>query len=213
VNLDLYVVTDAELSQGLGHLEVARRALSGGADVIQLRDKKLPARELYRLAAELSKMAHPSGAALIVNDRLDIALAAGADGVHLGQDDLPVALARRLSPPGFIIGASVGSVEEAVRAERDGADYVALSPLFSTRSKVDAGTGHGLEVLRAVRRAVSIPLVAIGGIDQSNVAEVIAAGADGVAVISAVVGASDVEGAARNLRALVVGSKRAAGRS
>ncbi len=209
LRLDLYVVTDAERSRGLGHLESARRALAGGADVIQLRDKKLAGRELYLLAQELRKLTIGSGAILIVNDRMDVALAVGADGVHLGQDDLPVAVARRIAPPGFVIGASVGSVEEAVRAERDGADYVVLSPLFNTGSKDDAGPGHGLQVLRAIRSAVSVPVLAIGGIDAQNVGEVIAAGADGVAVISAVCGQADVEAAARDIRARVEGAKNA----
>jgi thiamine-phosphate pyrophosphorylase len=209
LRLDLYVVTDAERSRGLGHLEAARRALAGGADVVQLRDKKLLGRDLYLLAGELRKLTASTGALLIVNDRMDVALAAGADGVHLGQDDLPVAAARRIAPPGFLIGASVGSVEEAVRAERDRADYVVLSPIFPTGSKADAGPGHGLEVLRNVRSAVTVPVLAIGGIGPHDVGTVIGAGADGVAVISAVLDQADVEAAARDIRARVVKAKRA----
>lgn len=209
LRLDLYVVTDAELSCGRGHLESARLALAGGADVIQLRDKRLPGRELYLLAKEIRTLTAGSGALLIVNDRVDVALAAGADGVHLGQDDLPVAAARRIVPPEFIIGVSVGSVEEALQAEKDGADYVALSPVFDTGSKGDAGPGLGLETLRDIRSAVTVPVVAIGGICRNNVSAVIEAGADGVAVISAVIGQADVEAAARDLKARVAGSKRA----
>ena len=206
LDLSLYVVTDRSLSRGLGHLEVARRAVAGGADVIQLRDKELPAAELYRLAVEMRDIVHGAGRLLVVNDRLDIALAAGADGVHLGQGDLPVAAARRVAPR-MIIGASVSSVEEAARAEKDGADYVAVSPLFDTGSKHDAGPGHGLAVLRDIKRTVSVPVIGIGGIDRSNAAEVIAAGADGVAVISAVVSQPDIATAARDLRAQVVSAK------
>jgi thiamine-phosphate pyrophosphorylase len=212
LRLHLYVVTDDELSKGLGHLETARRALAGGADVIQLRDKRLPARELYEMAVNLAAIAHQRGALLVINDRLDIALASGADGVHLGQDDLPVREARRLAPPGFIIGASVGSVEEALRAESEGADYLALSPVFSTRSKDDAGPGHGLQMLARIQEAATVPVIAIGGIDRDNAARVIEAGADGVAVISAVVGQPDVEAATRELKARVLEALRLAGR-
>jgi thiamine-phosphate pyrophosphorylase len=207
LRLELYVVTDAERSRGLGHLESARKALAGGADVVQLRDKKLPGRDLYLLALELRKLTTGSGALLIINDRVDVALAAGADGVHLGQDDLPVVAARRIAPRGFIIGASVGSVGEAVQAERDGADYIALSPLFNTGSKDDAGPGHGLEVLRSIRSAVTVPVLAIGGVDRHNVNEVIGAGADGVAVISAVLDQPDVEAATRDLRVRIRSAK------
>jgi thiamine-phosphate pyrophosphorylase len=203
LDLSLYVVTDRCLSRGLDHQEVARRAVEGGADVVQLRDKNLTAAELYDLATNMRAVVHGAGRLLIINDRLDIALAAGADGVHLGQDDLPVAAARRLAP-GLVIGASVSSVPEAVRAERDGADYVAVSPLFDTRSKDDAGPGRGLDALRSIRRAVTVPVIGIGGIGPAQVAEVIAAGADGIAVISAVVSQDDIASAARELRSLVV---------
>lgn len=208
LDLSLYVVTDRSLSRGLGHLEVARRAVEGGADVIQLRDKELPGSELYSLAVEMCDIVHEAGRLFIVNDRLDIALAAGADGVHLGQDDLPVSAARRIAPRA-IIGTSVSSVEEAVKAEREGANYVAVSPLFDTGSKDDAGPGHGITVLRGVKKAVSVPVIGIGGIGRSNVAEVISAGADGVAVISAVLSQPDVAAAARDLRALVVSAMTA----
>ena len=210
LGLSLYVATDRDLSGGLGHLEVARRAVEGGADVIQLRDKELSGAELYRLAVEMRKLVHSAGRLFIINDRLDIALAAEADGVHLGQDDLPVGAARRIAS-GMIIGASVSSVEEAAEAEREGADYIAVSLLFDTRSKGDAGPGHGLIALRDIKKAVSIPVIGIGGIDRSNVSRAIAAGADGVAVISAVVSQPDVAEAARELRALGE-SARGAGR-
>ncbi len=205
--MDLYIVTDRQASLGRDHLSMVRAALAGGADVIQLRDKTLSGRDLYALAQDMAALVRASQATFIVNDRLDIALAAGADGVHLGQDDLPVAAARSLSPPSFIIGASVGSVEEGLAAERDGADYIALSPVFSTPTKDDAGPGHGLEVLCGLRAAVKIPVIAIGGINSGNVRDVVEAGADGVAVISAVLGADDVEAAARSMRELVLRAK------
>ncbi|WP_214020079.1 thiamine phosphate synthase [Methanoculleus sp.] len=204
---DLYVITDEGLGRGLSHAELARRAVAGGADAIQLRDKRLSGRDFLRAASAVREITRDAGALFIVNDRLDVALAAGADGVHLGESDLPVGEARRLAPPGFIIGASVGSVATAVRAGAEGADYVALSPTFSTASKDDAGPGHGLAVLSAVRAAVSLPLVAIGGITAGNVSDVIAAGADGVAVMSAVVGQEDVTAAARDLRSRIAAAK------
>jgi len=204
---ELYVITDEEIGQGLSHAELARRAVAGGADVIQLRDKRFSGRALLNAAVAVRKVTRDAGALFIVNDRLDVALAAGADGVHLGASDLPIGEARRLAPPGFIIGASVGSAAAAVRAAAEGADYVALSPTFSTGSKDDAGPGHGLAVLSAVRAAVSLPLVAIGGINAANVADVIAAGADGVAVISAGGGPADGTAAARDLRARIAAAK------
>ena len=204
---DLYVVTDETIGRGRSHAELARRAVAGGADAVQLRDKRLSGRELLDAASEVREVTRDAGALFIVNDRLDVALAAGADGVHLGESDLPIGHARRLSPPGFIIGASVGSVAAAVRAAAAGADYVALSPTFSTGSKDDAGPGCGLAALEGVRAAVSLPLVAIGGITTENVGDVIAAGADGVAVISAVVGQEDVTAAARDLRSRIAAAK------
>ena len=197
---DLYVITDEAISGGLSHAEIARRAIAGGADVIQLRDKVCGCRELIRIGRKLRDITKKSGTLFIINDRLDVALACGADGVHLGQEDMCAAVARQLSPPGLIVGISVGTVAEAVSAEQDGADYIALSPVFSTASKYNAGPGYGLDVLRQIRRNVSLPVIAIGGINQDNVREVIAAGADGVAVISGVVGSPDITIAARELK-------------
>ncbi len=205
---DLYVITDETVGRGRSHAELATQAVDGGADVIQLRDKRLPAPDLLEAATAIRKITRDSGALFIMNDHLDLALRVGADGVHLGAADIPLPEARSLSPPGFIIGASVGSVAGALRAEAAGADYVALSPTFATGSKSDAGPGFGLFVLSAIRAAVSVPLIAIGGINAGNVADVIAAGADGVAVISAVVGEDDVTAAARDLRARIAAAKQ-----
>lgn len=211
--MDLYIVTDRQASRGRDHMSMVRAALAGGADVIQLRDKALSGRDLYKLAMDMAALVRASHSVFIVNDRLDIALAAGADGIHLGQDDLPVAAARSLSPSSFIIGASVGSLEEALAAERDGADYIALSPVFSTPTKDDAGPGHGLKMLSALKAAVKVPVIAIGGVNSGNVRDVVSAGADGVAVISAVLGAEDVETAARSMRELVLMAKAGRGRT
>ena len=206
---DLYVITDMKIARGLSHAEIARRAVSGGADVIQLRDKSLHGRDLLRAACEIREITRAAGALFIVNDRIDVALAAGADGVHLGQDDLPVRYARKLAPPEFIVGVSVGCVTEAALAESAGVDYIALSPTYKTASKEDAGPGHGLAVLRAICSTVSIPVIAIGGIGPGNVSGIIAAGADGVAVISAVVGKEDITGAARQMKVLIRSAKTA----
>ena len=209
MNYDLYVITDEATAGGLTHAEIAERATAGGADVIQLRDKTCGCRELCRIGRELRTITMKTGTLFIVNDRLDVALACGADGVHLGQDDMRAGVARQLAPPGFIIGISVGTVDEAVEAELEGADYIAPGPVFSTASKHDAGPVCGLEVLREIRRSVSVPVVAIGGINLENVHEVIAAGADGVAVISAVVGKRNITAAARKLRKRISKSKAA----
>jgi thiamine-phosphate pyrophosphorylase len=200
---DLYVITDRPIARGLPHAEIARLVIDGGADVVQLRDKGLSCRDLFAAACEIREITREAGVLFIVNDRIDIALAAGADGVHLGQHDLPVRNARRIAPPGFIIGVSVGCIADAVAAESAGAGYVALSPIFPTSSKEDAGPGHGIPVLRGICSAVSIPVIAIGGISPRNVPQVIAAGAEGVAVISSVVGQEDIAGAARQMKAII----------
>jgi len=209
MDLSLYIVTDEVLSGGLPHAVVAQRAVDGGATVIQLRDKTRSGRELIRTGMEICTITRGAGITFIVNDRLDVALSCGADGVHLGQGDLRCDTARQLAPPGFVIGVSVGSVGEAVEAEQAGADYVAVSPVFDTGSKRDAGPGHGLLLLKKVRSAVGIPVIAIGGIGPGNAGQVIDAGADGIAVISAVVSQPDIAAAARRLAGIVAGRKRA----
>ncbi len=197
---DLYVISDPVLSRGRSHVEVARAALEGGADAIQLRDKSSTAYNLSLVAEEIQPLARKFGAAFFVNDRVDVALLAGADGVHVGQDDLPARESRRLLPRPRLIGVSAGTREEARRAERDGADYIGAGPVFATPSKPDAGEPIGLERLGEIAAAVRIPVVAIGGITLENVAQVFAAGASGAAVLSAVVSADDIGVAARALK-------------
>jgi thiamine-phosphate pyrophosphorylase len=208
MKLELYVITDEKISQGLTHQEIAIKAIEGGADVIQLRAKDIDGADLYRVAVDIRRTTRDTGTLFIVNDRLDIAMASQADGVHLGQGDMPLSAARRISPKGFIIGISVGNMEEAIAAEREGADYVALSPIFPTTSKDDAGPGGGLAVLRQIREAVRIPVIAIGGIDRNNVRDVLLAGADGIAVISAVVGQKDVVAAAKEMKGIITEAKQ-----
>lgn len=204
---DLYVVTDERIKRPIPLADLVRQAVEGGADIVQYRDKTSADRIMLKTALELRKATDDYGIPLIINDRLDIAIACMADGIHVGQDDLPVPAIKHRSDFSGIVGVSVGSVEEAVRAEVAGADYVALSPLFSTPTKTDAGPGHGLAVLRKIRNRVSLPVVAIGGIGPGNVSDVIASGADGVAVISAVFGKEDVRTAAQELKSLISAAK------
>ncbi len=203
---DLYVVTDEELS-GLIDVVVAKLALEGGADVIQLRDKKRCIRDIFPVALKIKGLVQSFDALFIVNDRLDLALGVEADGVHLGQGDLPLHVARKIAPEPFIIGISVGSLSEAVSAEKDGASYIAVSPVFSTKSKDDAGPGLGLSLLREIRTAVSIPVIGIGGIGPQNVEDVIWSGADGVAVISAVLCSPDITHSVAELKKQVIQAK------
>ncbi len=202
LELGLYVITGESKARGRGHLNVAAAALAGGADVVQLRAKDTPARVALEMALSLAEMVHsrPERRLFLVNDRVDIALAAGADGVHLGQSDMPVPAARALLGPTAIIGATVTNMEEAVRAEQEGADYLGVGPVFETPTKPDAGDALGLDRLRDIKRRARIPVVAIGGINKGNLGEVLDTGADGIAVISAVTEAADMEKATRELR-------------
>ena len=185
VNLPkLYPITDARLC-GLSHAEQVRRLSAGGATFIQLREKHKDASGFYREAEEALRVARSRRVRLIINDRVDIALALSADGVHLGQDDLPPAAARELLGERAIIGFSTHNVEQAMEAARTPVDYIAIGPIFETKSKEHPDPVVGLEGLRRVREAIGqIPLVAIGGIRQENIREVLAAGANSVAVIS-----------------------------
>ena len=195
----VYLVTDRDLAGGRPLDAIVSEALAGGAGVVQIREKKLPSRALYEQTLGLKRVADALGRPLIVNDRLDIALACGAAGVHLGQADLPCAEARRVGGPNLVIGVSVSTIDEAVAAERAGADYLGVSPVFDTPTKTDAPEATGLDGLRRIRAAVRLPLVGIGGIHAGNAADVIRAGADGVAVVSAIVAAPDPRAAAAEL--------------
>jgi len=199
----LYVITDEALS-GHSHPEVARAAIAGGADVIQLRDKTATSRKLFRTGRELARLGRETGVPFLVNDRVDIALATDADGVHLGQEDLPVPVARELLGAEKMIGCSAATLEEAVEAERAGADYLGVGPIFEARTtKPDAGVPVGLELLTEIRHRVRLPLIAIGGITRRNARAVIRAGADGVAVISDIVAAPDIRRAAAEMQRLL----------
>jgi thiamine-phosphate pyrophosphorylase len=182
----LYLLTDPVLHKGYPVLEQIRLALEGGVGLIQLREKDLATGKFIDLACKALDMTRTAGAFLIINDRVDVALASGADGVHIGQDDMNLKDARRLLGRDKIIGVSVRSAEEARQAEQDGADYIAASGVFATDTKKDVGYALGRDSLQIIRNATSLPLIAIGGIKIENCAEVIKAGADGVAVVTGI---------------------------
>lgn len=186
----LYAIVDDSASNPL---ELARQILEGRCRILQLRAKNLPARDFVALAREIVKLCNKHNAFIIINDRVDVAMLAGAHGVHLGQDDLPLREARRLMGPDKRIGISTHNVEEALQAEQEGADYIGFGPLFGTKSKKDAQDKKGLQALEAVKRKVTIPIIAIGGINENNTPSAINAGASGVAIISAIADAPDVK--------------------
>jgi thiamine-phosphate pyrophosphorylase len=185
-----YFITDAKLSAA-GNLSDVKNALAAGVKIIQYRNKNGSARQLYEEAVKLRSLCKK--ALFLVNDRLDIALAVGADGVHLGNDDLPYQAARKILGKNKIIGLTVHSVSQAKQAQKLGADYIGVAPIFATRTKKDAGKPAGVRLIKEIRKQVSIPIIAIGGINLSNAAEVIAAGSDGLCAISAVVSRPSVK--------------------
>lgn len=202
-DFSLYLVTDRGLSLGRDTAGIVRAAVAGGATCVQLREKSCGTREFVREARAVRDILAGTGVPLIINDRVDVALAVGADGVHLGQTDMPLADARRLTGPDMLIGVSAECVEDAVRAQAGGADYIGVSPVFATPTKTDTAPPLGLGGVAAIRAAVSLPVVGIGGIGPANAAEVIRAGCDGIAVVSAIVSAADPERAAAELLTII----------
>ena len=195
----LHVLTDTALQARFSHQELARLALAGGADVIQFRQKRGSTREMIAAARAMKEVCALAGAPLIINDRLDVALAVDADGVHLGQEDFPLGRAREILGPGKIIGGSAATLEEALACQAQGADYVGFGPVFPTRSKADAGPVSGLALLTRVVRALGLPVIAIGGVCADNAGGLRRAGAHGLAVISAVCCQADPAAATRDL--------------
>jgi thiamine-phosphate pyrophosphorylase len=193
----LYAIVDPARAGGRLPAVVARELLSAGVRLIQFRDKHASSRQLYETCVELKELLRGSGCSLIVNDRADVARATDADGVHLGQDDLPVEMARRVLAPDRLIGCSTHSVGQVVEADRSTADYIAFGPIFPTASKENPDPLVGLEGLREARRVTRKPLVAIGGITLQNAREVLAVGADSVAVIGDLLNGPDIRGRAR----------------
>ncbi|MCL5952382.1 MAG: thiamine phosphate synthase [Chloroflexi bacterium] len=208
VDYSLYVITDARLARGRSNLDVVAAALRGGATMIQYRAKDAVTRKMIEEGLALHDLCFRHGVPLIIDDRVDVALAVGAEGVHVGQEDMPASLARRLIGQDKVLGVSAANPDEAVAAAADGADYVGVGAVFATGSKADAGEAIGIQGLIRVTRTSPLPVVGIAGINVSNAASVIRAGAVGVAVISAVVGADDVEAAARQLRDIVDKARR-----
>ncbi len=183
--MGFYFITDSTLTRN-GIIEDARQAIKAGIRIIQYREKNKTSGQMYRESVALRKLC-AGKALLIINDRIDIALAAGADGVHLGQEDIPCAKARLLMGKDSVIGITAHSPEQAVLAEKCGADYIGISPVFATRTKKDAGAPGGLSLVKETRASVAIPIVAIGGIKCSNISSVMEAGADSVCAISAII--------------------------
>lgn len=208
LDLSLYLVTDPAMTAARGLVETVRAAAAGGITMVQLRDKAAGDAELVALARSLVDALSGTPIPVIVNDRADIAAAAGAHGVHLGQDDGEPARARALLGPGAIIGQSAGDLAELARVDPGIVDYVGIGPFATTATKGDAGAPLGAAGLARLRAATRLPAVAIGGIGPANAAQAIAAGADGVAVVSAICAAEDPEAAARALRAIARASQR-----
>lgn len=202
-HLRLYVLTDAGAARGRDVVSLVAAALEGGATAIQLRDKSPSARDQIRVGQALRRLTREAGALFIVNDRVDVAYAVEADGVHLGQDDFPAEVARRILGPDAIVGGSAGNQDELAHCLQAGVDYLGVGPMYPTPSKPDAGSPIGPAGLAEIRRETDLPIVGVGGIGVQNLEPVVRAGADGVAVIGAVVGADDVRAAARRVRTAV----------
>lgn len=202
VNYKLYLVTDRDLLKNTDICTAVEQAIQGGVTLVQLREKELSSLEFYNTALKVKKVTDKYNIPLIINDRLDIALAVDAAGVHVGQSDIPAAIARKLIGPGKILGVSTATVEESIEAEKNGADYVGVGAVFPTSTKLDA-RAVTVEILKSIKENIKIPVVAIGGISENNVQSLRAADIDGVAVVSAILGKQDIKEASENLFKLI----------
>ncbi len=207
IDYSLYLVTDRGLARGRTTLDIVQAAVNGGITVVQLREKDCPTLEFIEQALSIKAFLRNRNIPLIINDRIDIAQAVKADGVHLGQTDMPLKMAKRILGEEMVIGISAESIEDAITAEKGGADYLGVSPIYATPTKTDTAPALGLKGLRDIRKAVKLPLVGIGGLNRDNAADVIRNGADGVAVVSAIVADDDPEAAAAELNHLITGAK------
>jgi thiamine-phosphate diphosphorylase len=207
IDYSLYLVTDQKLSLGRTNLEIIEAAIDGGVTLVQLREKILETREFYEEALKIRNFLDSRNIPLIINDRIDIALAVDAAGVHIGQNDMPLQIARKLMGPAKIIGVSVFNLNEALEAESSGADYLGLSPIFVTATKPELTRPIGILGITPIRQAVRIPLVGIGSMNMSNAFDVVSAGLDGVAVVSAICSQPVVAAAARSIKAEVMRAK------
>ncbi|MEA2015279.1 MAG: thiamine phosphate synthase [Actinomycetota bacterium] len=206
-NIDLYFITDSRLTKKTVTKDV-ESALKAGLKIIQYREKGKSTRGMIEEAKEIKKLCRESGALLIINDRVDIALAVDADGVHLGNEDMPYKTAREILGSGRIIGLTVHNIKEAKKAEGVGADYIGVSPVYETRTKPDAGMPAGIRFVREVNDKIKIPAVAIGGINENNIEEVLKAGAKSAAIISAIVTFPDVEKKCRYFKDIILKYRR-----
>ena len=199
----LYALTSELHSQGRSNIEVAREILACGVPTLQYREKSKKARQMYEECQVLRAMTQQYGALLIINDHLDLALAVGADGVHIGQDDLPLSKVREIVGPNLLIGVSTHSPDQAKAAVRGGADYIGVGPLYATKTKIDVCQPLGLDYLEYIVKNLAIPFVAIGGIKENNLAEVIKAGALTVALVTEIVGDPDIAGKIKRLQRIM----------
>ena len=207
IDYSLYLVTDRDLARGRATLDIVKAAVKGGVTCVQLREKTSSTRDFIQEAEAVKQFLGSAGIPLIINDRLDVALAVGAEGVHLGQQDMPLVSAKTIAGDRLIVGISAESTADAIEAEKHGADYLGVSPIYDTPTKTDTAPALGLGGLAEIRRTVSLPLVGIGGLNRENAGEVIRNGADGVAVVSAIVAAEDPEFASRQLYIEIMNSR------
>ena len=201
--VDIYPVTCEELSRGRSNLEVLEAVIRGGAKIIQLREKEYQKKDLYHLALKFREMTAKAEVLLIINDHVDVALGVEADGVHLGQDDLPLPVARQLAPE-LLIGASTHSLEQALQAEKDGADYINIGPIFSTQTKEGVGHSLGPEAISEISPQIKVPFTVMGGINKENIDQVLAQGARRVAMVTAITKAADIAASVRLLKERII---------
>lgn len=200
IDYSLYLITDRNFLKGRSLKTVVEEAILGGSSIVQVREKNISTREFYRVALEVKEITNYYKVPLIINDRIDIAQAIDADGVHLGQDDMYLSIARKILGKNKIIGISAGNLEEALEAQQNGADYLGIGAIFFTGTKKDIDVPIGIEGLREIYSKINIPAVAIGGINESNFREVLSTGVDGISVISAILDKKDIKAAAKALK-------------
>ncbi len=201
--VDIYPVTCEEFSQGRSNLEVLEAVIQGGAKIIQLREKEYQKKDLYHLALKFREMTAKAGVLLIINDHVDIALGVEADGVHLGQEDLPLTVARQLAPE-LLIGASTHSLEQALQAQKDGADYVNIGPIFPTGTKEGVERVLGPKAITEISPQIKVPFTVMGGINEENIDQVLAQGARRVAMVTAITRAADIAAKVRSLKEKII---------
>lgn len=203
VNYKLYLVTDRDMLKNVDLYTAVEEAIKGGVTLVQLREKDITTQNFYKTAVEIKKITDKYNVPLIINDRMDIALAANTAGLHVGQDDMPCIIARKLLGNDRILGVSARTLEEAIKAEKDGADYIGVGAVFPTSTKGDA-KAVSIELLKKIKESVSIPVVAIGGINEKNASLLRPTNIDGISVISSILGKEDIRGAAETLKKLMV---------